>query len=117
MSDSSAADTSATVQASPAPPEVPPDMQREIRDLLAEIRKQNQLMKRYLFVFGCALAVLLLLQFEVIKNVLNYAMIAAIVLAILLTAPVWSQLIVAVTERIPGFPKWFGNEKSGKTGS
>lgn len=95
-----------------ATPDVPPpDMQREIRDLLDEIRKQNQLMKRYLFVFGAALAVLLLLQFDVIKSVLNYAMVAAIVLAILLTAPVWSQFIASVTDKIPGFPKWYGKDK------
>ena len=87
----------------PSPP--PADPQQEIRILLEEIRKQNLLMKRYLFLFGSGLALLLLLQFTWIKEVLNYVVIVAIVMAVLLTAPLWSQVIVSVTDRIPWFPK------------
>ncbi len=87
----------------PSPP--PADPQQEIRTLLEEIRKQNLLLKRYLFLFGSGLALLLLLQFTWIKEVLNYVVIVAIVMAVLLTAPLWSQVIVSVTDRIPWFPK------------
>ena len=83
----------------------PPDSQQEIRALLEEIRKQNLLLKRYLFIFGSGLALLLLMQFEAIKNIINYAVIVIVVLAVLLTAPLWSQIIVSVTDRIPWFPK------------
>jgi len=87
----------------------PTDPQEEIRALLEEIRKQNQLLKRYLFVFGAGLAVLLLMQFEVIKyvvqQVLFYAITVSIVLAVLLTAPFWSKLVLYLTDRIPGFTK------------
>ncbi|MES2791151.1 MAG: hypothetical protein V4719_16170 [Planctomycetota bacterium] len=83
----------------------PPDSQQEIRALLEEIRKQNLLLKRYLFLFGSGLALLLLMQFEAIKNIINYAVIVIVVLAVLLTAPLWSQIIVSVTDRIPWFPK------------
>jgi hypothetical protein len=87
----------------PTPP--PGDPQQEIRVLLEEIRKQNLLLKRYLFIFGSGLALLLLMQFETIKSILNYAIIVIIVLAVLLSAPLWSQIIVNVTDRIPWFPK------------
>lgn len=78
---------------------------REIRDLLLEIRKQNTLMKRYQFVFGAGLAVSILIQFEVITQILSYAVVVAVVMAILLTAPLWSQLIVYLTDKIPWYPK------------
>ena len=87
------------------PLSTPPDPQQEIRILLEEIRKQNLLLKRYLFVFGAGLALLLLMQFETIKNIINYAVIVIVVMAVLLTAPLWSQVIVNVTDRIPWFPK------------
>lgn len=87
------------------PLSTPPDPQQEIRVLLEEIRKQNLLLKRYLFVFGAGLALLLLMQFETIKNIVNYAVIVIVVMAVLLTAPLWSQVIVNVTDRIPWFPK------------
>ncbi len=87
----------------PTPP--PTDPQHEIRVLLEEIRKQNLLLKRYLFLFGAGLALLLLLQFESIKSILNYVVIVTVVMAILLSAPLWSQIIVSVTDRIPWFPK------------
>ena len=87
----------------PTPP--PTDPQQEIRVLLEEIRKQNLLLKRYLFIFGTGLALLLLMQFETIKNILNYAVIVIIVMAVLLSAPLWSQIVVNITDRIPWFPK------------
>ena len=83
----------------------PTDPQQEIRVLLEEIRKQNLLLKRYLFLFGAGLALMLLLQFDWIKEILNYAVIVVIVMAVLLSAPLWSQIIVNLTDRIPWFPK------------
>lgn len=83
----------------------PTDPQQEIRALLEEIRKQNLLLKRYLFIFGAGLALMLLLQFDWIKEILNYAIIVVIVMAVLLTAPLWSQIVVSLTDRIPWFPK------------
>lgn len=83
----------------------PPDPQQEIRDLLREIKRQNLIFKRYLFVFGAGLAVLLLMQFEVFQQIFSYAIIVCIVMAVLLTAPLWSQAIVYLTDRIPWFPK------------
>lgn len=78
---------------------------REIRELLQEIRRQNQWLRRYLFVFGAALALLLLLQFDDIAGflgeMLKIALVVAIVLAILLTAPFWSKAVVYLTDRIP----------------
>jgi hypothetical protein len=83
----------------------PTDPQQEIRALLEEIRKQNLLLKRYLFIFGTGLALLLLMQFETIKSIMEYAIIVIIVMAVLLSAPLWSQVIVSITDRIPWFPK------------
>jgi len=99
----------------PIQPPPPSDHQNEIRALLEEIRKQNQLLKRYLFVFGAGLAVLLLMQFDVIKyvvqQILSYVIIVSVVLAVLLTAPFWSQMVLYITDRIPGFSK--RNERDG----
>ena len=91
-------------QGSPQSP-LPEDSVREIRDLLQEIRKQNTQMKRYQFIFGAGLAVSILIQFEVITQILSYAVVVAVVMAILLTAPLWSQLIVYLTDKIPWYPK------------
>lgn len=100
----------------PLQPLPPSDPQHEIRMLLEEIRKQNQLLKRYLFVFGAGLSILLLMQFEVIKyivqQILSYAIIVCIVLAVLLTAPFWSQLVIYITDRLPGFAKRNGHDGS-----
>ncbi len=76
-----------------------------VHELLLEIRQQNLWMRRYLFVFGAALALLLMMQFPTIlsllQQVLQIVVVVAIVLAVLLTAPMWSKLVGALTDRIP----------------
>ena len=97
---------------SPKPPRKrrrrPPEgesVQPELRQLVEEMRRQNLLLRRYLFLFGAGLAVLLILQLEIAKSILNYVLVTAVVLAVLLTAPWWSRLIVYLTDRIPWYPK------------
>lgn len=69
------------------------------------MRRQNLLLKRYLFLFGAGLAVLLVLQLDIAKLIFNYALVAAVVIAVLLTSPWWSRLIVYLTDRIPWYPR------------
>ena len=85
------------------PPEDP--AQREIRILLEEIRQQNIVLKRYICVLGGGLTLLILMQSQMISTIINYAVIVLIVMAVMLTAPMWSQLIVGITDRIPWYPK------------
>lgn len=80
-------------------------VQTELRQLVEEMRRQNLLLRRYLFLFGAGLAVLLILQLEIARSILNYLLVTAVVLAVLLTAPWWSRVIVYVTDRIPWYPK------------
>lgn len=91
-------------EAPPSPPPSEPSPQ-EIRDLLDIIRKQNILLKRYIFVLGGGIVLLLLMQSPVFSVIINYAVIVAIVMVVLLTAPMWSQLIASLTDRIPWYPK------------
>jgi|GEM_PF-6378268 len=87
---------------------------REIRDLLEEIRRQNTLLKRYLFVFGAALALLLLMQFPVVSRIIEIVLVVSIVLAILLTAPVWSRGIAYVLDRLPWMGAWSTESRSSR---
>lgn len=80
-------------------------IQPELRRLVEEMRRQNLLLRRYLFLFGAGLAVLLILQLEIAKSILNYMLVTAVVIAVLLTAPWWSRIIVYLTDRIPWYPK------------
>ena len=86
-----------------------PPTNREIRDLLEELKQQNVLLRRYLFfygfIYGVALALLLLLQIPGIAQVLQIVIVAVIVVVILLTAPVWSKLVVYITDRLPWYPR------------
>lgn len=87
----------------PSPPLEPSP--QEIRDLLEIIRKQNILLKRYIFVLGGGIVLLLLMQSPVFSVIINYAVIVAIVMVVLLTAPMWSQVIASLTDRISWYPK------------
>jgi hypothetical protein len=79
---------------------------REILDLLEQIKKQNVVLRRYLYFYGVALALLLLLQyFPVVAQILQIALIVGLVAAVLLTAPFWSKFVVQVTDRIPWFSR------------
>lgn len=95
---------------SPTPPRkrkrtpAPDFPKEELRQLVDEMRRQNLLLRRYLFLFGAGLAVLLILQLEIAQSILNYLLVTAIVLAVLLTAPWWSRIIVYLTDRIPWYP-------------
>lgn len=71
----------------------------DIRELLVEIRNQNKIMKRYLFLFGASLAVLLILQIPAIQTIINYFLIVVLILAVLLTSPWWSRLITFVVSQ------------------
>ena len=86
-----------------------PPTNRELRDLLVEIKRQNVQLQRYLFfygfMFGVALALLLLLQIPGIAQVLQVMIVAVIVVVILLTAPIWSKLVTYLTDRLPWFPR------------
>ncbi|HVW03344.1 MAG TPA: hypothetical protein VHB77_23475 [Planctomycetaceae bacterium] len=82
-----------------------PPTNREIRDLLEEIKHQNVLLRRYLFVYGLALSLLLLMQIPGIAQILQIVIVAIIVVVILLTAPVWSKLVSYLTDRLPWFPR------------
>ena len=77
----------------------------EIRALLMEIQRQNVVQKRYLCILGGGLTLLLLMESGWITTIMNYAVIVIIVIAVMLTAPLWSQLIVAMANRLPWFPK------------
>ena len=87
----------------PTPPT--PEPQDEIRALLIEIRRQNVVQTRYLCILGGGLTLLLLIQSDMITTILNYAIIVVIVMVVMLTAPMWSRLVVAFTNSIPWFPK------------
>lgn len=80
-------------------------VQVELRQLVEEMRRQNLLLRRYLFLFGAGLAVLLILQLDIARSILNYLLVTAVVIAVLLTAPWWSRLIVYLTDRIPWYPR------------
>jgi hypothetical protein len=82
-----------------------PPSPEEIRELLREIRQQNIVLKRYICILAGGLTLLILMQTELIQTVISYAIIVLIVMAVLLTAPMWSQLVVGVTDRIPWYPK------------
>ena len=75
--------------------------QREIRELLLEIRRQNVVLKRYMMAIGLACLVSLLMQSDIVAPILQIAVVVVIVLAILLTAPKWSHAVLYVTDRIP----------------
>lgn len=87
----------------PTPPT--PEPQDEIRALLIEIRKQNVVQTRYLSILGGILTLLLMIQLDLITTIVNYAVIVIIVMAVMLTAPMWSGVVVALTNRIPWYPK------------
>lgn len=73
--------------------------------MLEIIRKQNILLKRYICVLGGGIVLLLLMQSPVFSVIINYAVIVAIVMVVLLTAPMWSQVVASLTDRIPWYPK------------
>ena len=81
--------------------------QREIRELLLEIRRQNVVLKRYVLGIGLACLLSLLLKSEILGSIVQIALVVVIVLFILLTAPKWSHAILYVTERIP----WLATKK------
>lgn len=93
-------------------PEIPPEpvrvrrrrtrpRQEDLQAVVEEIRRQGILTRRYLFLIGAAIAVLLLLQLGIVKVILEYVIITAVILAVLLTAPLWSRWVVLITDRIP----------------
>jgi hypothetical protein len=90
--------------------------EREIRDLLEQILRQNIMLRRYICVLGAGVALSLLLQLDLINTVVQYAVIVAIIMAVLLTAPWWSQVIVGVTDRIPWYPKRRRDRRDSATG-
>ena len=90
----------------PLPPS--PEPQDEIRALLLEIRRQNVMLKRYLYFLGVGLTLVLLFQLIQsgwITTLVNYAVIVVIVMVVMLTAPWWSQIVVRILERMPWSPK------------
>ena len=87
----------------PMPPEN--HSPQEIHDLLREIRQQNLILKRYICVLGGGITLLILMQSDMVSTIINYAVIVAIVVAVMLTAPMWSHLVVGVTDRISWYPK------------
>ncbi len=89
----------------PQSPPPPDHSQLDIRALLEDLRRQNIILKRYICVLGGGITLLLLMQSDMISTIMNYAVIVIIVMAVLLTAPMWSQFIVSVTDRIPWYPK------------
>lgn len=92
----------AEVPQSPLPPD---NSQLDIRALLEDLRRQNIALKRYILILGAGILTLLLMQSPVISWIVNYAVIIIIVVAVLLSAPMWSQFVVGVTDRIPWYPK------------
>lgn len=89
----------------PQPPPPPDYSQDDIRDLLEDIRRQNIILRRYILVLGVGVGLLLLMQSPMFSTIINYAVIVIIVVAVLLTAPMWSQFVVSMTDRIPWYPK------------
>ena len=90
----------------PTPPS--PDSDQDIRALLIEIRRQNVMLKRYMYYLGVGLTLVLLFQLIQsgwITTLVNYAVIVIIVMVVMLTAPWWSQFVVRIMERMPWSPK------------
>lgn len=86
----------------------PPNNDRSLQDihiLLDEIRRQNIMLRRYICVLGAGMVLMILMQAGLISTIINYGIAVLIVLAILLTAPLWSPMIVGLTDRISWYPK------------
>ena len=88
----------------------------DIRALLEDLRRQNIVLKRYICVLGGGVALLLLMQSTAISTIMNYGLIVIVVMAVLLTAPLWSQFVVGVTDRIPWYPKRKDDRHDSATG-
>jgi hypothetical protein len=84
------------------PQELDAQQAREILELLREIKQQNVVLRRYLYFYGIALALLMLLEFfPVVAQMLQIAVIVGLVAAVLLTAPFWSRFVVHLTDNLP----------------
>ena len=88
----------------------------EIRNLLREIQKENQLIRRYFYSVAVALAILLLVQFfPPLIKLIQAVVIAVVVAVVLFTAPVWSKFVEQVSDRIPWTSRWYTKKPKEET--
>jgi hypothetical protein len=93
--------------------ELPPSSV-ELHKLVLEVRRHNTIMRWYMFVHGAGLAILLLLQVPLVQSFLNYALTAAVIVAVLLTAPWWIKAAAFLAERLPWAPKGQTRSNAGR---